>query len=96
MSLHLDVNRLFERVGSSCLYFACGAGVYLLAWGEPDWHTTTPYVFLFVWPVVVIWWALVWVAKAWLAICIFVAVGGAVAVVVAACSRRFKGGLGGR
>jgi hypothetical protein len=43
------------------IYLAIGAGLYLLFWGEPDWHRTFTYVFILLWPFILIgmFWAVI-------------------------------------
>ena len=43
------------------VWLAAGLGVYLLAYGEPDWHAAFTYVFLVFWVFFVLWWIIKWV-----------------------------------
>jgi hypothetical protein len=50
-----------EGLGSLVVWIACGLAVYLLAYGEPDWHAAFTYVFLVFWVFFVLWWIVKWV-----------------------------------
>ena len=43
------------------VWLAAGLGVYLLAYGEPQWHGAFIYVFLVFWVFFVLWWIIKWV-----------------------------------
>jgi hypothetical protein len=49
-----------EGLASLVVWLAAGVGVYLLAYGEPDWHAAFTYVFLVFWVFFVIWWIIKW------------------------------------
>ena len=49
-----------EGVASLVVWLAAGLGVYLLAYGEPDWHAAFTYVFLVFWVFFVMWWIIKW------------------------------------
>ncbi len=50
-----------QGLATLVVWLAAGLGVYLLAYGEPDWHGAFIYVFLVFWVFFVLWWIIKWV-----------------------------------
>lgn len=44
------------------IYIAFGLLVYLLAYGQPDWSDAWVYVIVGLWPFVLIWWSIFYIA----------------------------------